>query len=952
MKPWLSLFIVAASLATTAQAATINWSAGINHGFSLEDGSELPTGSLVRLGWFRDPVSGTQLSDTQIQALKTTPVVLDSKFVEAGRSTIGSGFSPALLGHFSAATSLDTGNSGANLVGKQMYIWVLNASTVGAATQQAILYWNIGDTSTNPDGTSDTPGVRWRFPAQESFPGTTTIDVTDLTIGTGSLAAGARLVVGTYPKGTSTASGKANFGLADLYQNPEVNTSRVLAGGSVGASYLQALSVIEGTPTYSWEIIGGALPDGLSMDTSGVISGRPTFAGSYTFVARARDQVPNSVSKEFSITVASTPLVITSDAALPDGGQDALYALNLTAKGGSAPYAWSLISGALPDGITLNSSGLLSGTPTAGGTASFVVKCTDSGALETTQSFTLAVQSLAIVTGSTLNNGFLNVPYSVALVATGGKPSYTWTLNAGALPPGLPPGVLLSPAGVLSFTPSAEGTSTFTLQVQDAAGSTRTQAFTLTVLRTLIAPGVNPPTFPTAIVGGLFSYKISGVNNPTKFSASGLPPGLSLNTTTGVISGRPTLAGVFTVQLKANNNAGTGPITFARLEVQALPSGVIGSYMGSIAHGRTLNDNLGGRLDLTTTKLGDYTLKLTQGPKVTTKTGKLDVSTTRNPTLNLTYANIVVALTLDASSNALTGTITDTNVGGSSASVAGWRRVWNATTNPASSLYGYYSFGIDPTTPVGLKPVPQGTGFASSMVYIDGGMDVVGKTADGNTILTNGFVGPNGELLVYQLLYSNLGSIVGRLTLTPDRGQVFTENTITGSLTWVKPPSATRIYPLGFGPMTMVVYGKYLAHHYKNWTVLGLPSSLSTASLNFNGGGIENASINPDVAAFVYTNAGKVVMPTAGTIDNPAKATLSIPFYSGTQTNNRNGQISGGFSLVDGPLKRDVTYQGMIIRTPNNSTKAFGYFLLPQIPVGTEKSTTSPILSGQVTISQ
>jgi len=949
MKYWLFLLFVAASLATSARAATINWSAGIDHGFSLENGSELPIGSLVRLGWFRDSTSGGQMTDAQIQALKTRPTDLDSRFVEAGRSTIGSGFMPAKPGHFSAATTLNMSTTGSSLVGKQMYLWVLNASTVSAATQQAIIYWSIADTATNPDGTSDTPGTRWLFPALGSFPGSTTIDLTDLTTGSGSLSAGAHLVVGTYPKGASNASGNANFGLADLYQNPAVATPQVLAGGSVGAIYSQALAAIEGTPTYLWEVTGGALPAGLSMTTAGLISGRPVFPGVFTFMARASDQVPNSVSKEFTITVASTPLVITSAATLPEGGQDSLYALNLTASGGVAPYEWRLISGTLPLGMTLGSGGLLSGTPTGAGSASFVMKCTDAAALETTKAFTMNVQALSIATGEILNNAFLNVPYSLTLVANGGKAPYVWTLVDGALPSGALP----SSAGVLSFRPSTVGVSTFTLQVQDAANRTVTRQFTLTVLNSLIAPSVNTPTFPTAIVGGIFSYKLSGLNNPTKFIATGLPTGLVLNATTGVISGRSKVTGVFTVQIQAINAVAPSNIKYARLEVQALPTGAVGTFIGSVAHNSSVNGNLGGRLDLTTTNLGGYTLKLTQGAKVTTLTGLMDVSTTGSPMIKYpSQGTPTIALTIDAASNTLVGTITGAGVGASSTSVAGWRRVWNSLTNPASSYIGFYSMGIDHTSGGDARPVPEGTGFAYCVVYPDGAVTVTGKTADGNVIATPGFIGPSGELLVHQPMYSNLGSMAGRLVLTPGSGGQFAENSISGLLTWLKPATVSRSYPRGFGPLSLAVFGKYLASNYQGWDVIGMPSSGQLASLNFAGGGVERSFVNPNVQ-FVYTDARKVVLPVIGGVENPGKTTLSIPYFTlPWKAPGANGQFSGAFQLVDGTVKRDVTYQGMIVRTADTSTKAFGYFLLPQIPVPPETSTNSPILSGQVSITQ
>lgn len=947
MKFQTFLFVIAAAFASTLHAATINWSAGINHGFSLESGSELPTGALVRLGWFRDSITGQQMTDAEIQALKTTPLLLDNCFVEAGRTTIGSGFDPAIPSHFATATTINTSGSGPSLAGRQMYLWVLDAATVGAATQQAILYWNAADTTTNPDATADKPGTRWLFPAQVAFPGATTIDVTDLTVGTGLLAAGARIVVGTYPKGVSGATGMANFGLAALEQPLDVSTPSALAGGSVGVSYFEELAAVEGRPGYSWSIIGGMLPNGLFMNSEGVISGRPAFAGVFNFIVQATDATPSLVSKAFTLVIARIPLTITSAPTLPDAGLNSAYALNLTVNGGTSPYTWSVVSGSVPNGMSLSGAGLLAGTSAEAGTKEFTVKCADAGGLETTQTFSLNVQSLVIALSSTLNNAFLNIPFMQSLVAIGGKGPYNWSLSGGALPLG----VNLSSAGVLSYIPDTLGSSSFTLQVEDSLGHTAAKNFTLNVLGVLVVPEVNAPLFPPAIVGEVYSHQLSASNNPIKFIAKGLPPGLTLNAKTGLISGRTKVPGVFTVKISAANAAGSSSVLDASLEVMALPTGAIGSFMGIVAHNVSVNGNLGGRLDLTTTSLGGYTLKLTQGAKISTFKGYMHIALNENPKINVTSGVHQIALSIDAESDSLVGTVTNTGVGGSSASIAGWRRVWKTGTNPANAHHGYYSMGIDLTTVSSSNPVPMGTGYASCVVGLDGGLTVVGKTADGNAITTAGFIGPNGEVLVYQVLYSKLGSLVGRLAITPDSGELYTENTIEGSLTWLKPQSVTRTYPFGFGPLTMSVYGKYLARASSFWNLTGMPNPMLPASLNFADGGVEQSAIVPDVSSFTFTNTGKVAMPTAGSVENPGRTTLVIPFIANA-TIGRNGNIKGTFRLVDGPLVRNVTYQGMIIRTPDNSTKAFGYFLLPQIPQGSQKPTTTPILSGQVTIQQ
>ena len=128
----------------------------------------------------------------------------------------------------------------------------------------------------------------------------------------------------------------------------------------------------------------GSLPAGLSLDAaSGVISGTPSAAGSYAFTAQVTDaqSPPDTASRALSITVsappAPPPLNITT-ASLPDARRNKSYSRTLQATGGVAPYTWSLASGALPPGLSLNAStGAISGTPTTRGAWSFTVRVQD-----------------------------------------------------------------------------------------------------------------------------------------------------------------------------------------------------------------------------------------------------------------------------------------------------------------------------------------------------------------------------------------------------------------------------------------------------------------------------------------------------------------------------------------------------------------------------------------------
>jgi hypothetical protein len=149
----------------------------------------------------------------------------------------------------------------------------------------------------------------------------------------------------------------------------------------VNSAYSATLSATGGTAPYAWALVSGtALPAGLTL-SSGVISGTPTNAGTSNFTVRVTDaSTPTQTATQalsMVIKPATRPVSITSSS-LPTATAGAPYSATLTATGGTAPYAWTLVSGTLPAGLTLSLAGVISGTPTIAGTSNFTVRATDS----------------------------------------------------------------------------------------------------------------------------------------------------------------------------------------------------------------------------------------------------------------------------------------------------------------------------------------------------------------------------------------------------------------------------------------------------------------------------------------------------------------------------------------------------------------------------------------------
>jgi large repetitive protein len=236
---------------------------------------------------------------------------------------------------------------------------------------------------------------------------------------------------------TAVDYAKSSANLTINVEPPPVITTTSLTSGSVGASYSQPINSTGGVPPFKWTIASGSLPAGLALDGSTTntvnVVGKPTTEGPSTFTVTLTDAAGETVTSQ-PLTIVISSLAITTASPLPPATfttPPTNYSEQFAATGGTPPYTWTLASGStLPAGLTLSSSGLLSGAPTAQGTFTFGVTATDSEATPAavTQQFTLVIsgpQNLAGLTGNyaftfTGNNstGFL-VTTAGAFVADG-----------------------------------------------------------------------------------------------------------------------------------------------------------------------------------------------------------------------------------------------------------------------------------------------------------------------------------------------------------------------------------------------------------------------------------------------------------------------------------------------------------------------------------------------------
>ncbi|MFQ2251714.1 putative Ig domain-containing protein [Aeromonas hydrophila] len=479
-----------------------------------------------------------------------------------GSSTTTLHGAPTTAGTYTFSITL---NDGLNQGGVATYTLVVTSSAVPTLTSVAPNSGSTaGATSVTLTGTDFTGATAVSFGGTAAS-GYIVNNATTITATTPAHAAGAVNVVVTTPSGTATLTNGYTYTVpaptvgpvsATVAANSSANPITLSLSGGAASSVAVATAASHGTATAS--------------GTSITYTPTAGYSGSDSFTYTATNASGTSSPATVTITVSAPTLAITPTT-LPDGTQGTAYSQTVTATGGSTPYTYAITAGSLPAGLSLNtSSGVISGTPSASGTGNFTVTATDANSATGSQAYSLVINGLPPVANAVSTTVAANSSANpITLNITGGAASSVAVASAASH------GTATASGTSITYTPTAgyAGSDSFTYTATNASGTSSPATVTITVSTPTLA--ITPTTLPDGTQGTAYNQTVTAAAGSAPYTyaitAGSLPAGLSLNTSSGVISGTPSASGTFNLTLTATDaNSATGSQAYS-LVINGLP---------------------------------------------------------------------------------------------------------------------------------------------------------------------------------------------------------------------------------------------------------------------------------------------------------------------------------------------------------------------------------------------
>lgn len=531
--------------------------------------------------------------------------------------------------------------------------------------------------------------------------------------------------------------------------------------------------------------------------------------------------------------------------------------------------------------------------------------------------------------------------------------SYQWRNGSQILTDGTVNGVTTTGAGTKALKITglkAANSGPYTCIVEmTTPGGTVTGSLGVSTVNVLPKPEVAALLPRTYTVSESVDVQISSTNSPTKYAVTGLPSGVTVNATTGRITGKPRTASAllkdgsrkpFKLSITATNAAGTSSPVTVEWIVNPLDTHVAGTYNGLLDRNAVVNGTtptattgLGGTVLLQITSGGVISGTLKLGSQVAYRlAGAVDVSPTDGSvscslpiTRKAPWGNVTLNLSFDLASGGIAGSVTD---GGANAPlVKGWRTTSLTAYNGLHNSALFVDTGLSGDS----MTTPKGDGFAALNVTGKGTAKWTAKLPDGSAVAGSVPVGPAGQVMLHQLLQGGAGSVQGWVEIDAATHEVDG----APSLSWFKAPQAvSRSYKDGVALQNLTVTGGlYVAKNVSLHALLGLGAPPLNAQARLSQGGLDTVLSQ----SFTLTAPNTVSIPT-----NPLAMKLTLAPATGLVT----GSFTQPGLTAKTPRKADVF--GLIV--PRLSRGA-GYFLLPELPTpGTTTTATAPIWSGKLEV--
>jgi len=502
--------------------------------------------------------------------------------------------------------------------------FIVNNATTITATAPAHAAGAVNVAVTTPNGSATlTSAYTYTVPAPTVGPVSATVaansSATPITLSLSGGAATSVAVASAASHGTATASGTsitytptAGYSGAESFTYTATNASgtsspatvtitvsaptitlspATLPSGVMSTAYAsQTITASGGTAPYSFSITSGSLPTGLSLNTlAGTLSGTPAAAGTYNFTVTATDANNATGARAYSVTI-SAPTIVISPTTLPSGALNMAYASQtITASGGAAPYSFSISTGTVPTGLSFSSAGILSGTPINAGTYNFTVTATDSNNATGALAYSITVSVTPPVAGAVgaivAANSSAN---PITLNLSGGAATSVAVASAASH------GTATASGTSITYTPTAgySGADSFTYTATNGSGTSVSATANLTVSAPTLV--LTPASLGAGTTSNPYSATLSasGGTAPYTYSVTGsLPAGMSLNSSSGLLSGTPTASGSTNLTITVNDaNGATGSQAYT-FTIAAVPINVPASSQ-ILASGRTATVDL------------------------------------------------------------------------------------------------------------------------------------------------------------------------------------------------------------------------------------------------------------------------------------------------------------------------------------------------------------------------